>query len=347
MSKAIDTNLLSSSYRAKAINLAERKLLITRLADSEQANDLQLPPNCNGFGRIRHFNRGSPMGAWPANPLPIDPAARKLRVPPGDIVLAQVFQNAVCNWRCWYCFVPFNLLSANPKQSDWLTAGDLIDLYLAEKERAPMIDLSGGQPDLVPEWVPWTMEALSERGLDKTVFLWSDDNLSNDYFWRYLTADQIERIRTYPMYSKVCCFKGFDAASFAYNTGADPALFDQQFRLFQRYLELGLDLYAYVTFTSPSEDSIQTKIAAFVDRLQALHRNLPLRTVPLEIRPFSVITERNTRLSPAALLLQQTAMNAQQAAISAWQNELSRRFLPTDRARSIVDVSLVSNGRSV
>jgi len=33
-----------------------------------------------------------------------------------------------------------------------------------------MIDLSGGQPDLTPEWIPWMMECLSDKGLNKKVY---------------------------------------------------------------------------------------------------------------------------------------------------------------------------------
>jgi len=55
-----------------------------------------------------------------------------------------------------------------------------------------MIDLSGGQPDLTPEWIPWMMEELNNRGLTDKVYLWSDDNLSNDYFWKYLSDAEID-----------------------------------------------------------------------------------------------------------------------------------------------------------
>ena len=89
-----------------------------------------------------------------------------------------------------------------------------------------MIDLTGGQPDLTPEWVPWMIEELRRRELTNKVYLWSDDNLSNDYFWRYLTDDQRAAIKGYRNYGRVACFKGIDRGSFAFNTGADPALFD-------------------------------------------------------------------------------------------------------------------------
>ena len=119
----------------------------------------------------------------PANPLPMLPAAHRLGASLERVSNAQVFQNASCNWRCWYCFVPFNLLAANEAHAAWLTPDQLVGLYLAEDERPRVIDCSGGQPDLIPEWVPGIMEALTARGLANQVYLWSDDNLSNDYFW--------------------------------------------------------------------------------------------------------------------------------------------------------------------
>ena len=241
----IDTNQVSKKYRDEAIDIAGKKLLMTQLSGSDQEADLTLPPNCRGFGRIRHFQRATNTN-YPPNSLPIDPAARALGLPSSlEILKAQVFQSAVCNWRCWYCYVPFNLLSANPSQSAWFTADELLDLYQEQENPPRVIDLSGGQPDLTPEWVPWMMEALTKRGLEKDVYLWSDDNLSNDYFWHFLDDSQKAMVKEYVNYGRVCCFKGFDATSFAFNTKADPNLFDRQFELMKRFIELGIDLYAY------------------------------------------------------------------------------------------------------
>ena len=93
-----------------------------------------------------------------------------------------------------------------------------------------MIDLTGGQPDLTPEWVPWMIQEIQSRNLDDTIYLWSDDNLSTDYFWRYLSDDDIELVCNERNYGRVCCFKGFDQESFTFNTLADESLFDRQFR---------------------------------------------------------------------------------------------------------------------
>jgi uncharacterized Fe-S cluster-containing radical SAM superfamily protein len=328
----IDTDRLSARLRARAIDLERRRLLITRFVGTEQAKDLTEPPNCGGFGRVRHFRRATQPG-WPSNPLPIDPACSALDLPDTDLLRAQVFQNAVCNWRCWYCFVPFGLLSGNLSYAEWLGAGDLMDLYLQQQDPPAVIDLTGGQPDLTPEWIPWMMAEIRARGLDHSVYLWSDDNLSNDYFWRYLSDAEVDSIVGYPNYGRVCCFKGFDAASFSFNTRAEPELFERQFQLMERLLQTGIDLYAYTTFTCATPNGVSDQMARFVDRLQQLDENLPLRTVPLEIKAFTPVTARLDADREAS-------MTYQWLAIEAWQQELSDRFDSAARSLAITEVPL-------
>lgn len=331
----IDTDALSLRYRDRAVNLEQQRLLVTNFRGTQQEPDLTEPANCAGYGRVRHFRRSSGDGRWPSNPLPLDPAHRALGVASSDLLRAQVFQSAVCNWRCWYCFVPFNLLAANPKHSAWLSALELLDLYVSEPDPPPMIDLTGGQPDLVPEWVPWMMKELLARGLSDRVYLWSDDNLSNDFFWRFLSDADRELVATYPKYGRVCCFKGFDNESFSFNTMAEPALFERQFDLASRFVALGLDLYVYATFTTPTAQGIADAMPRFVDRLQAIDPHLPLRTVPLEIQVYSPVSRRLDATRVAA-------MDHQYRAIEAWQRELEKRFPSEVRAQNIVDIPLAS-----
>jgi uncharacterized Fe-S cluster-containing radical SAM superfamily protein len=314
----IDTDSYSSTLRTRLIKPDEGRILISRIDGSSQAEDLTDPPNCLGFGRVRHF-RLATKPPWPPNPLPIAPASAALGRPRASLMKAQVFQNAGCNWRCWYCFVPFDLLSGNEKRSGWLTAGDMVEMYLAEPDKPLVIDCSGGQPDLVPEWIPWMMAALQRAGRHRDVYLWSDDNLSNDYFWRYLSPADRTLVRDYPMYGRVCCFKGFDPQSFSFNTRADPELFDRQFRIFSRLLREGLDLYAYATFTAAEDDHLDRRIKDFVDQLQEIHENLPLRLVPLRIEEFGVVT-------PRVRDIHRTSMVIQEEAVQLWLSELSARF---------------------
>lgn len=331
MAGVIDTDRFSKALRQRGIDRETQQVLIANLHGSEQERDLSEPANCSGFGRVRHFHHSTSSG-WPPNPLPIAPAARALGIAAPELMRAQVFQNAVCNWRCWYCFVDFPLLSGDPKRSSPLTAAELVDLYLAEADPAPMIDLSGGQPDLVPEWVAWMLAEVRARGLD--VYVWSDDNLSNDYFFVQLTSAERTTIERDERYGKVCCFKGFDETSFAFNTLAAPELFARQFELMRRLLdETPLDVYCYVTLTSPDASNVAAKMTSFVDRLQDVDANLPLRTVPLEISVFTPVASRLTDAHRRALAIQNEA-------VAAWSDDLERRFAPEQRDAAITEVLL-------
>ena len=332
MAKLINTDKWSSHWRHAGIDLETKRILVTNFLDTEQETDLSEPPNCEGFGRIRHFRRSTSPG-WPSNPLPIDPACKFLGTPAEDVARAQVFQNAVCNWRCWYCFVPFELLSANHKHAAWMSATELLDLHLDQPEPAGVIDLSGGQPDLTPEWVPWMIQEIQSRGLEREIYLWSDDNLSTDYFWRSLSIPEIDLVRGAKNYGRVCCFKGFDEGSFSFNTLADGALFSQQFDLFRRFVDLGIDVYAYVTLTSPTAERIVDRMRSFVDKLQTVHENLPLRTVPLEIQMFGPVL-------PRAGDEQREALKNQEIAIEAWSREIEDRYSLDERALPITHISL-------
>lgn len=332
MTKLINTEDWSMKYRNKAINIENQQILITNFHGTEQEKDFTEPANCDGFGRVRHF-RFSTNDPWPKNVLPIQPACAALGIESPEMLTAQVFQNAVCNWRCWYCFVPFNLLSASKKHSKWMTASKLIDLYLQEENRPPMIDLSGGQPDLVAEWVPWIMRELQKRNLENSVYLWSDDNLSNDYFWKFLCTEDIELITSYKNYGKVCCFKGFDSESFSFNTQAKSDLYENQFSLMKRFMELDIDLYCYVTLTTPSKDSIPEKISKFVDKLQDIDKNLPLRTIPLEIAVFSPVKSRLDDIK-------ESSIDYQQIAIKEWNSQLKERFSELQLSSKITDIEL-------
>lgn len=333
----INTDQFSRTLRSRGVDPASRGVLISRLSGSRQEEDIREPVNCEGLGRLRRFRRVRDTG-WPSNPLPIDPAARALGLDVDSTIRAQVFQNAICNWRCWYCFVPFELLKGDPALSEMVSVERLVDLYMAQQDRPPVIDLSGGQPDLVPEWIPWMMRELQSRQLERRTYLWSDDNLSNDYFWRYLSDDDLEVVAGYPSYGRVCCFKGFDETSFSFNTSADPSLFDRQFELMERLLSLGIDLYAYVTLTTPTADDIDGAMERFVDRLQDLSTMLPLRTVPLKIEMFSPVIDRMNRAKEQAIELQWKA-------VRAWEREIEKRFTDAERAVSVVNHSVGDHTR--
>jgi uncharacterized Fe-S cluster-containing radical SAM superfamily protein len=325
--KLIKTNEFSAHLRAKGILLPEQKILITKFFNSEQEKDLTLPANCDGFGRIHHFRR-SVDTIFPSNPLPIDPALRYLNLDYTNEIKVQVFQNAFCSWRCWYCFVDFNLLSANLKHSEFKSAEELLNLYLQSSTKPPIIDLSGGQPDLVPEWSLWMADEIKKRGFENEIYIWSDDNLSNDYLWRYLTKSELKRLVSYKNYGKVGCFKGYDETSFSFNTTAEPTAWKQQFSVMKRLVDTGFDMYAYVTLTSNNPDNTHTKMTEFIDRLQEIHPLFPLRTIPLKIFEFTPTKHRMNEVHYKALEIQEEA-------VTIWNSEIEKRFTIHERAKRV------------
>lgn len=315
----IDTEIISRKLREKGIDKLTKKILITNFNNSVQREDLTIPPNCEGFGRIHHFKRFI-SNNWPNNPLPMDPATFALNKAKVDNLEVQLFQNAICSWRCWYCFVDYNLISGNHKYAEFKSSDELVNLYLKENIKLPVIDISGGQPDLVPEWTLWFLQSLEKKGLKEQVYVWSDDNLSNDYLWRYLSLDEIKYLQKYRNYGRVGCFKGFDEGSFSFNTRADPKKFMFQFDLMKQLVNEGFDVYGYATFTHHDDKKLENKMKNFVDLLQEkVHTLFPLRTVPLKIVDYKPTQGRMQKE-------QRMAMDIQFEVVEIWKNELLHRF---------------------
>lgn len=313
-----DIDTFSINLRKRLVDLKNEKIFISSLSKSEQENDLRKQPNCQGYGRIRHFKLTHDSN-WINDPLPISPANHHLNTNFTSEIEAQVFQLGGCNYRCWYCFVDNNLISAKSKFGKFYTANDLINLYLQQNSPPKVIDLSGGQPDLVPEWTIWMMEALIENELQDKVLLWSDDNLSNDFFWRFLSKNQLDFLKSYKNYARVCCFKGIDEESFSINTRISKERFNYQFDLFKKIHELDIDLYGYITLTAPLSTNFEFIIPKLFDRFQEIHENLPLRIVPLKIEPYTPLKSRIRAEHEELLAGQLIAMNY-------WNIELNKRF---------------------
>jgi uncharacterized Fe-S cluster-containing radical SAM superfamily protein len=316
----IDDDALAARFRERLLVEHERKVLIAKLTSSRSATDPYTLVNCGGYGRVRVFKDYKlylERAVFPDRPL--RPNFRGY--PPKELVRTQVFQLAACNWRCWYCFVDDNRLSADRRTSRYFTASDLLDLYLAEQDPPGIIDLSGGQPDLVPEWTLWMVDECSRRGIQDNVYIWIDDNLSNDYLFRYLSTMEIERMAATPKLSRMGCFKGFDEESFAFTTLVDPDKFGNQFLMARRIIDAGFQFYAYATFTAPNTSGIAEKMRRFVDRLQLVHELLPLRTTPLKVYNFATT---KTRLDEQ----RSRSLTNQLVAYQIWDEELRRRFPP-------------------
>lgn len=324
---------LADESRKSVYDPDSKKFLLANISASDQITDLSTPANCDGFGRVRHFKRFI-SDDWCLDPLPIDPALRCLGHMPADKINAQVLQIASCNLNCWYCFVPDALKCADPNVSDWFSADEIVQIISRDSEKdVTVIDLSGGNPELVPEWVVDMMESLEKYDLKNRYYLWSDDTLTTDFTFRYLTKDQLKYMSGYKNYGRVCCFKGFDEHSFEYNSRMPGSIYKKQFDNFSRLLDLGLDLYGYVTFTTDDLSDVGEKMSRFVDKLKKIHELLPLRVVPLKIYPF---TPTRARLTESYL----SSMNNQVNALVAWEDTLRRNYTVDMLRKNISEISM-------
>lgn len=317
--------------RNKLVDKDKKMLRLSILSNSKESKDFKFKENCNGLGRIRHFKEFK-IEKWISDPLPMFPAAKVLKCDVKDARLAQVFQIAGCNYRCWFCFVDFDLLSADETKSKMIPIRDLIKTYLELTDRPLVLDLSGGNPGLVPEWILWTLKEIDYFGAGKKTYVWADDNLSVDYFSKFLSKDDLSYISTHKSYGSVACFKGFDEESYQFNTGING--FSNQFKIFHRYFSFGWDIYAYVTFTTPSIDNLKDRINKFVDNLQSIDINLPLRTIPLEIK---IYTPTSSRIND----LRQQSIYSQYKVLKYWIQCLSERYDKDLTEKNICDVPFI------
>ncbi len=330
---SLKTSKTSKKLRKRAIDLKNNKVLLTSFIDSEQQQDLSLPPNCNGFGRIHHFNRFDSEG-WIDNPLPMDPAHSALNLPYSDKIEVQLFQLSVCPWGCWYCFVGRNKLTGNKQYSKFLSAKELVSLYNQENYKPRILTISGGHPDLIPEWTIWLINELNRLGKLSNIYIWSDDNLSNFYLWKYLAKSDIKKLAGMSNYGRVGCVKGIDQESFIFNTGAEKTDFYHQFKKLKKLLRAGFNLYGYAIFTIASDKNILKKVANFVNLLQEkVHPNFPLRTIPLRIKSFTPMHKRMTAERKKSLELQWITLDA-------WKEEIKKRFSSQQLSKRIFEHEL-------
>lgn len=322
------------SCRENIYRESNNNFLLSYIKGSEQEKDLTLPTNCGGFGRIRHFKRQI-ADDWLYDPLPIDPACVALNLPKTDVIQAQVFQIATCNVNCWYCFVPDELKNAQLGKSRWFSTDEMIKSFIEEDLPSQIIDLSGGNPELVPEWIVSTMHTLEHFGLSEHVYLWSDDTLTTDYAFRFLTKSELKYFTEYKNYGRAACFKGYDEASFSFNTGLPKHLFNRQLEIFSRYVKLGLDIYGYITLTSSTNEEcfVSQQIELFMDKLQKIHELLPLKIIPLKIALFTPVTMRLNSM-------RRKALDNQVIAINAWKSELKKRYTISQLSTNIAHINL-------
>ncbi len=210
---------------------------------------------------------------------------------------------------------------------------DLLELNCRDKT---VIDLSGGNPELTPEWTLWLARELKKRNLDDKYYIWSDDTLSTDSMFSYLTEEEIRELASYKNYGKVCCFKGFDEESFKYNCSLEKDVFLKSFQILKKYIDYDFDVYGYITLTTIDIRDIEIKISSFMNTIQdEIGYYFPLRIIPLKIFQFTPTKGRMLRNENSDI-----AIKNQEIVIKVWKNELNKRFNSDELKLSICDIKI-------
>lgn len=315
--QGFDSRIWGDRLRERAIRPLTKEVMLAKIPPEEVQGSKYAHINCDGYGLVRRSVTARPD--WPKIDIVPELAAAKLGVTESETMSTQIFRDGICNFRCWYCFVDYKYMAANPRYGQFMTADNMVEMYATEQDRPKVLCLSGGQPDLLPEWTKWTMEALEARGMDKNTYLWQDDNLSSDSLWRHMSRPDIDYMRQYRNYGRAACLKGISPQSFYENTGSAPQNFETQLRTLKGIVDEGFDVYPYLVMLTSDLQAAHTDVRSLVDRLQQIHHYLPLKVFPSKVVEFPQTTRR---MQPQ----QHNMLTNQSDVLDIWSEELAQRY---------------------
>lgn len=329
--KGFDPIKLAEKLRPRMIDLENKKVLLAILSGTEQAKDLTKGRFWEDIFRSKRYTKD------PFREEPAALAAAKLSIPEKTSVGSRECNAAFfgqingCNLKCWQCYVDRRNISANPKYGKYVSAEEYLVQFLIESRKYQnsihpdlklnILRISGGDPFIVPEFIVWMIEAIEKFGLEDYIYVLVDSNLSTgNFYWKYLTRTQREKIRNHRNIGFCGCYKGFDEESFTEICGAAPEFFSEQFKMHRRLIDEGLDVYTYLYPLTYSDQKLKERIVSFIERLQKeVNEYAPLRLTT----PYTKIySPTSTRLTPE----RERALKLQYEAIKIWKEEMKRRF---------------------
>lgn len=257
-------------------------VLFANLLGTKEAEDAYHKINLGGFGRIRSFQNFQ---------MHIDTGLvvqRKFVRLNSDgkkssNYSSQVFQVGGCPLRCRYCFVDSkNLNGTNPNSRFFLPA-DIVQMFLTVWPDIRNLDISGGSPDLCPEFVFELLREIELSGLYGKITVWVESNLDMLYYSR-LPKEMIRYIAAFPNLRFLCSIKGWDNASVRFNTRYLTS-FDKQIEGL-KFLNLWhIPLSLYLTFIGDRIPELDDIINLY-SVLNEIHNEIPERCIPLYIKRF-------------------------------------------------------------
>lgn len=261
----------------------ERAVLFANILETKEAEDFYHCVNHDGFGRIREFTKFS---------MHIETELIKhrkfIRINGegrwSEQYLSQVFQIGVCPLRCRYCFVDRQNLDGTNKNSVFLQPEDIIGMFLETWPDIRNLDLSGGSPDLFPEFLFGLLHEIERVGLKGKITIWSESNLDTRFYSR-LSKGMMNYIITFPYFHLLCSLKGWDSESVLYNT-QNTMNFEEQVKGIEFFCRKHFPISVYLVFIGNRVATLEDIRKLYV-RLKNIDMRLPEWCIPLYIKKFS------------------------------------------------------------
>lgn len=201
-----------------------------------------------------------------------------------------IVQVAACPLRCWYCYVPQELMSGL-EQADgvelgrWFSAEEIIEMW-HESGESKVLRISGGEPTLAPELLVELIDRMEEeKGL-----LWIDTNLATGDAFLDAYKSSVAALEYHPNVALSGCFKGFCDSDAADATGMDWGLLDRQFKMASKLVgETDLEMFFYVPgIVHGALAEPKYYIKEFFNRMRKeVDEMAPLRTYILEVHSYA------------------------------------------------------------
>jgi uncharacterized Fe-S cluster-containing radical SAM superfamily protein len=220
---------------------------------------------------------------------------------PRDFAKVFTFQLNACNYDCNYCYVPLVLKTPNREWGKFFRAKEIVSAFLEIRKKYNLkmnvIRASGGEifciaPDLVYE----IYSQIKDRNLDKEIYFWIDTNLSTTKIIKKFERELREMFKAKNV-GIVGCFKGTCEEDFEILTGRNRKFYKNQFECTKFLLDLKADLYLYLSALAYGKDlkEIKEKLSYFIENLEKINENLPLRTELLVILDYPQALENRER----------------------------------------------------
>jgi uncharacterized Fe-S cluster-containing radical SAM superfamily protein len=203
-------------------------------------------------------------------------AAHRLKGDPKDFNRVFAVQLSGCTFDCNFCYVPPEVNVASPNFGNFFSSKEIIEHFIKAREKSKepinVLRITGGEPTIIPEII---IEIYDKLERIPGTYLWIDTNLSIAKNLLKFESD-LKDIMQKKNVGVVGCFKGVSKEDFSIVTGAKLEFYETQFEVAKLYLDWKTDFYIYLP-ALVYENNIEKKMEWFVNRLQELNKDLPLR----------------------------------------------------------------------